>query len=107
MLIVLSGIHGIGKTTIAQELAGRLGGVCLTEAIDESIHPPSLGKSSDPMKTELWFVRQMILKEAQMIDPRTIYVADRGWSDIMAYANVILDDHSRNLFRSLFDHLPK
>jgi deoxyadenosine/deoxycytidine kinase len=107
MYIVLSGVHGIGKTTIARELAQRLGGVFLTESIDEAIPPPLLGKSGDSLRAELWFVRQMILKEAQMTDPNTLYVADRGWSDIMAYANVLLDEHSRNLFRSLFDHLPK
>ena len=107
MYIVLSGIHGIGKTTIARELARRLCGVCLTETIDDAIPPPVLGKSSEPLRTQLWFVRQMILKEAQMTDPEMTYVADRGWSDITAYANVILDEHGRNLFRSIFDHLPK
>lgn len=108
MYIVLSGVHGIGKTTIARELARRLGGVCLTEAIDDAIPPPVLGgKNTDGLKTQLWFVRQMILKEAQMTDSRATYVADRGWSDITAYANVLLDEHARNLFRSIFDHLPK
>ena|SRR3989344_7852885 len=108
MYIVLSGVHGIGKTTIARELARRIGGVCLTEAMDDAIPPPVLGgKSNDPLKTQLWFVRQMILKEAQMTDHGTIYVADRGWSDITAYANVLLDEYSRNLFRSTFDRLPK
>jgi len=107
MYIVLSGVHGIGKTTIARELAAQLGGVFLTESIDEAIPPPLLGKSSDPLRAELWFVRQMILKEAQMTDSKTLYIGDRGWSDIMAYANVVLDEHARNLFRSIFDHLPK
>lgn len=106
MLIVLSGVHGIGKTTIARLLARKLSGVCLTEVIDDAIPPPILGKS-EGLKTQLWFVRQMILKEAQMTEPKTVYVADRGWSDISCYANVILDEHSRNLFRSIFDHLPK
>ena len=49
----------------------------------------------------------MILKEAQMTNPDATYIADRGWSDITCYANVILDEHARNLFRSIFDHLPK
>ncbi|HEY9585682.1 MAG TPA: deoxynucleoside kinase [Candidatus Paceibacterota bacterium] len=107
MYIVLSGIHGIGKTTIARSLARRLSGVYLTEAIDDAIPPPVLGNGGDGLKTQLWFVRQMILKEAQMTDPGGTYVADRGWSDITCYANVVLDEHSRNLFRSIFDHLPK
>lgn len=108
MYIVLSGVHGIGKTTITRELARRLGGVCLTETIDDAIPPPVLGgKNNDGLKTQLWFVRQMILKEAQMNDPEVTYVADRGWSDITCYANIILDEHARNLFRSIFDHLPK
>ncbi|MDO8521540.1 MAG: AAA family ATPase [bacterium] len=108
MYIVFSGVHGIGKTTIARELARRLGGVFLTEAIDDAIPPPVLGgKNTDGLKTQLWFVRQMILKEAQMTDTKVTYVLDRGWSDITAYSNVILDEHARNLFRSIFDHLPK
>lgn len=108
MYIVVSGVHGIGKTTIARELARRLGGVCLTETIDDAIPPPTLGgKNNDGLKTQLWFVRQMILKEAQMTDLDGVYVADRGWSDITCYANVILDEYSRNLFRSIFDRLPK
>jgi len=107
MYIVVSGTHGIGKTTLARKLAEKLGADFLTESIDEAIHPPTLGTGGDPLKAELWFVRQMILKEAQMNDKTKIYVADRGWADIYVYANVVLDEHSRNLFRSVMDHMPK
>ena len=107
MYIVLSGVHGIGKTTIARELARHLDGVLLSEVIDDIVPPPVLGKSAEALKTQLWFVRQMILKEAQMADPRAVYISDRGWSDIIAYSNVLLDRHARELFRSLFDRLPK
>jgi deoxyadenosine/deoxycytidine kinase len=107
MYIVISGVHGIGKTTLARKLAEKLGAELLTESIDEAILPPVLGAGGDPLKAELWFVRQMILKEAQMKDTTKIYVADRGWADIYAYANVVLDEHARNLFRSVMDHMPK
>lgn len=107
MYIVLSGVHGIGKTTIAREIARRLGGTLLSEVIDDVVPPPMLGKSADALRTQLWFVRQMILKEAQMADPNVVYVSDRGWSDIVAYSNVLLDAHGRELFRSLFDRMPK
>jgi deoxyadenosine/deoxycytidine kinase len=107
MYIVISGTHGIGKTTLARNLAEKLGADLLTESIDEAILPPVLGTGGDPLKAELWFVRQMILKEAQMKDTTKIYVADRGWADIYAYANVVLDEHARNLFRSVMDHMPK
>ena len=107
MYIVLSGTHGIGKTTLAQKLAERLNAVHLTEVIDDVIAPPTLGTGGDPLKTQLWFMRQMILKEAQMTDRSMTYVSDRGWADIVAYANVILDDESRQLFHFLFDHVPK
>ena len=108
MYIVLSGAHGIGKTTLAKKLADVLNAEFLTESIDESIPPPTLGTGgSDPLRAELWFVRQMLLKEAQMSDRKKIYVSDRGWADISAYANVILDEHARNLLRSVTDHLPR
>ena len=107
MYIVLSGTHGIGKTTLAKRLAEELGAVHLTESIDEAIPPPPFGQNSNALLSELWFVRQMILKEAQMKDPKKIYVSDRGWADISAYANVLLDEHARNIFRSVYDHLPK
>jgi deoxyadenosine/deoxycytidine kinase len=107
MYIVISGVHGIGKTTLARKLAEKLGADLLTESIDEAILPPTLGAGGDPLKAELWFVRQMILKEAQMKDKTKTYVADRGWADIHAYANVVLDEHTRNLFRSVLDHMPK
>lgn len=107
MYIVISGVHGIGKTTIARELARKLDGVCLSEVVDEAIPPPKLGPGTDALRTQLWFVRQMILKESQMTDTSAVYVADRGWSDIIAYSNVTLDEHARNIFRSVFDRLPK
>ncbi len=107
MYIVLSGTHGIGKTTLAKRLAEELGAVHLTESIDEAIPPPPLGVNGNALLSELWFVRQMILKEAQMKDAKKIYVSDRGWADISAYANVLLDEHARNIFRSVYDHLPK
>lgn len=107
MYIVLSGTHGIGKTTLAKRLALELGAVHLTESIDEAIPPPALGVNGNALLSELWFVRQMILKEAQMKDSKKIYVSDRGWADISAYANVLLDEHARNIFRSVYDHLPK
>lgn len=107
MYIVISGAHGIGKTTLAQKLAEKIGAEFLTESIDEAILPPTLGAGSDPLRAELWFIRQMILKEAQMKDSTKMYVSDRGWADIHAYANVVLDEHARNLFRTVLDHLPK
>ena len=107
MYIVLSGTHGIGKTTLAKRLAEELDAVHLTESIDEAIPPPPLGMNGNALLSELWFVRQMILKEAQMKDAKKIYVSDRGWADISAYANVLLDEHARNIFRSVYDHLPK
>lgn len=107
MHIVISGVHGIGKTTLARKLAERLDADFLTESIDEAILPPSFGAKGDTLKTELWFVRQMLLKEAQMSDPSKVYVSDRGWADINVYANVLLDEHTRSLFRSVMDHMPK
>ncbi len=107
MYIVISGVHGIGKTTLSHKLAEKIGAEFLTESIDEAIFPPTLGAGNDPLRAELWFIRQMILKEAQMKDPTKMYVSDRGWADIHAYANVVLDEHARNLFRTVLDHLPK
>ena len=107
MYIVLSGVHGIGKTTLAREVAKRLNAVFITESLDEAIPPPPLGKSSESIKAQLWFMRQMLLKEAQIQDPQKTYVCDRGWMDVYAYSNVVLTEHERSLLSSIMDHLPK
>lgn len=107
MYIVISGVHGIGKTTIAREIARALSARFLTESIDEALPPPPLGKTDHALGAQLWMSRQMILKERQMTDPNGVYVADRGWADVHAYSRVVLPRDEQDLFFSIADVLPK
>lgn len=108
MYIVISGVHGAGKTTIAKELAKKIGGVYLTEAIDELIAPPQFGpKSKEKLASQFWHARQLLLKDQKMVDDSKKYVCDRGWADLYVYSRELLKDRDKDLFLSIIDHLPK
>jgi len=108
MYVVVSGAHGIGKSTICELVARRIGGIYLTEAMDEIIPPPQFGpKSPEKFEGQLWHIRQLLIKEKQITDPSKIYIADRGWADIYVYTKVLLKPESRDILNSLIEVLPK
>jgi len=108
MYIVISGVHGAGKTTLAKEVARRLGGIYLTETVDELVAPPQFGpKSKERLASQLWHSRQVLLKEKKILDDMNKYICDRGWADIYVYSRAILNEKERDLFFSIIDFLPK
>jgi deoxyadenosine/deoxycytidine kinase len=107
MYIVISGVHGIGKTTLARRVASELGGEFLPEVVDERIAPPVLGPGGNVILAELWMARQTMLKEASMRSTQKIYVADRAWADIRAYTEVLCTPHEREILFHALDQLPK
>jgi len=108
MYIVISGVHGSGKSTLALEVAKKIGGIYLTEAVDELVAPPQFGpKSKEKLASQLWHARQVILKEKRVVDDKEKYLCDRGWADIYVYSREILGGKERDLFFSIIDFLPK
>lgn len=108
MYVVISGVHGAGKSTLAREVAKRIGGVYLTESVEEFISPPQFGpKSKDKLAAQLWHTRQVLLKEKNIVDDKARYVCDRGWADIYNYGRATLEDRDKDLFFNICDYLPK
>ncbi len=108
MYVVISGAHGIGKSTTAAMVAKKLNGEYLTESLDEIIPPPQFGpKSKEKILGQLWHIRQLILKESKMINKGKLYIADRGWADIYVYSKILLNDHAQNILLSLIEAMPK
>ena len=108
MYIVISGVHGVGKSTLAKEVAKKIGGVYLTESIEECISPPQFGpKSKNKIAGQFWHTRQILLKEKKIVDDKVKYVCDRGWADVYTYCKVILDEADKDLFFNICDYLPK
>ncbi|OYT42840.1 MAG: hypothetical protein B6U88_02740 [Candidatus Aenigmarchaeota archaeon ex4484_56] len=108
MYFVVSGAHGIGKSTICKLVAKKIGGIYLSEAMDEIIPPPQFGpKSPEKVEGQLWHIRQQLIKEKQITDSSKIYIADRGWADIYVYTKVLLKPESKDILNSLIDALPK
>lgn len=82
--IVLIGIEGYwsaGKTTIASELADRLGGVYLPE-------PDHLKESQPIANLNAWYEAAFSLRQAQTFGD-TIYVADRTPLSLVAYMSAV------------------
>lgn len=107
MYIVVSGVHGIGKTTLARDIAAKLNAEYLTETIDESIPPPVLGPGGNVVLAELWMSRQTLMKESQIRSSSGIYVADRSWADIYTYSRALLAGNELAVLLHALDHLPK
>jgi thymidylate kinase len=108
MYIVISGVHGVGKSTLAKEVAKKIGGVYLTESVEEFIPPPQFGpKSKEKLASQFWHTRQILLKEKKIVDDKVRYVCDRGWADVYTYGKAILGDTDRDLFFNICDYLPR
>ncbi|MCD6367468.1 MAG: AAA family ATPase [Candidatus Aenigmarchaeota archaeon] len=105
MYVVLDGVHGIGKTTICRELGKRNGIKVLPEIKDVILPPPVLGpQSSDKLKSQLWFLRQMILKN-EKITNGSIVVSDRGITSVLLYSKVLLDEYEFELVKTIVNSL--
>jgi deoxyadenosine/deoxycytidine kinase len=108
MYVVISGAHGIGKSTTAELVAKKLNGEYLTEALDEIVPPPQFGpKSKQKIEGQLWHIRQLLLKEKKIIDSNKFYIFDRGWADVYVYTKVLLNENQRDMLLSLIEAIPK
>lgn len=108
MYVVISGAHGIGKSTTSELVAKKLNGEYLTEALDEIVPPPKFGpKSNEKVEGQLWHIRQLLLKEKRIANDNKVFISDRGWADVYIYSKAILSGDQRDLVLSLVETIPK
>ncbi|MDD5416455.1 MAG: deoxynucleoside kinase [Candidatus Aenigmarchaeota archaeon] len=109
MYVTISGVHGIGKSSICNLLVKRNKWELLPEILDVTVPPPVFGpKSEHKLLTQLWFMRQMIVRENKIrSSPDPIILCDRGWHDVLIYSKVLLNNNEFNIFQSVISAIPK
>ncbi len=109
MYITISGAHGVGKTSICKLLAKRNCWEHIPETLDTTIAPPVLGPEGNPLLGQLWFLRQMILREKKIrtIGFDSVIVADRIWNDLYVYSKSLLSEDEFKIFDSIASSIPK
>jgi len=108
--IVVEGPIGVGKTSLARRLAGRLGGQTLLEQPQEN---PFLEKfyrdgARHALPTQMFFLFQRMqqlreLAQGDLFDARVVsdFLLDKD----PIFAELTLDDDELNLYRQLYNHL--
>lgn len=106
MYIVLDGVHGIGKTTICRELSKKKEFEYIPEVRDKLLPPPILGpKSPERLRSQLWFVRQLILKDQKIRYSSGIVISDRGPISVLVYSKVLLEEYEFDLIKTIISSL--
>ncbi|GEM_PF-1977007 len=107
--VSISGVHGIGKTTICRLLARRNRWYYSPEIVDSLLPPPQFGpKSGEKLYSELWHMRQLIIRESELKRHKAdVFVSDRWWQDLAIYSQVLLSPKEYRLVESLITAVPK
>jgi len=106
MYIVIDGVHGIGKTTICKELSKKTEFKYIPEIRDKLLPPPMLGpNSSNILKSQLWFLRQAILKDQKIRSSSGIVISDRGPISVLLYSKHLLSDYDFEILKTLYNSL--
>ncbi len=86
LYISVSGVNGIGKSSIVDMLCRKNKWLQILETPDQTIKPLEIGPSAkNPIIGELWHLRQIIFREKSLRMPG-IKVADRTAQDCLVYA---------------------
>ncbi|MFH1285770.1 MAG: deoxynucleoside kinase [Candidatus Micrarchaeota archaeon] len=109
MYISISGVHGIGKSTLCRLLARRNGWQYSPEVLDTMIPPPRLGpKSPERLLGELWHMRQLILREEEIKKyNNSVLITDRWWHDLIIYGKSLLSEKEFRIFEDIITAVPK
>lgn len=87
MKIGITGLHGTGKTTLSQFIAGKRGGFkLLPEAPRQALQLGFPINENTPIETEFWIFAKQLEMELVAQDN---YIADKCFIDLLAYAMYI------------------
>lgn len=96
LYISVSGVHGIGKSSIVDMLCRKNKWLQILETPDQTIKPLEIGPSAkNPIIGELWHLRQIIFREKSLRMPG-IKVADRTAQDCLVYAKAFEKEEKIN-----------
>ncbi len=106
MYIVLDGVHGIGKTTLCKHFSKKKDFEYIPEIRDKTLPPPTLGPDSpEKLKSQLWFLRQLVLKDRKVKSSSGIVLSDRGPISVLVYSECLLNNYNFELVKTALSSL--
>jgi len=104
MYIALEGCHGIGKTTLCENLSSKYHWTFIKELKDNLLPPPKIGPEGDTFRSQMWFLNQLIYKEYQISRDNGIYIADRSKNSVLIYSKASMNDYDLDIFKGILRH---
>lgn len=104
MYVTIDGAHGIGKTTICERISEKYGWDFVRELKDNLLPPPKLGPGEDAFLAQMWFLRQLALKD-NIVSRKGNYISDRSQGAVYIYSKESLDDYELEIFKTLVQQL--
>ena len=102
MYIAVEGVHGIGKTTICRMLEKDLGFKFIPEFKDNLLPPPKIGPDGDTFLSQMWFLRQLIMKDNMMTNGG-VYLSDRSHTSIFIYSKANMSEYQFEIFKTILN----
>lgn len=106
ILIEMTGLIGVGKSTLAQGLAAKLNARILKEKYDENPYLPPVyeGRKELALKCELFFLENSLSQmSSQSLEAGKIYVADYIFEKSLIYPKLWLSDEDYAVFHSRYE----
>lgn len=104
-LVCVSGVIGVGKTTLAKKLAEVLPATVLFEPYDTNpfLAQVYAGKAELALDSQLYF----LVKRAEQLDPQNlprdrVFVTDYVFQKELIYARRLLDEHQLELYEAIY-----
>lgn len=107
-LVSIAGNIGVGKTTLAQKLASRLGSEVLLEPYDENPFMPDVyaGKKELALDSQLYFLTSRVEQlNPNMLQTGRICISDYVFEKEMIYAKCLLDTQQLSLYEKIYPPL--
>jgi 2-amino-4-hydroxy-6-hydroxymethyldihydropteridine diphosphokinase len=104
-LVSIAGIIGVGKTTLAQNLAKLLGGKLLLEAYDTNPFMPEVyaGKKQFALDSQLYFLTTRTEQlNPDVLEAGKIAVSDYVFNKELIYARLLLDARQLKLYERTY-----
>ena len=99
----ISGVHGIGKTSLVDKLSKRHGWFAFKEEFDSSPPYPLGSVGFKGFVNEMWILSNLLSSRKKGLNG--VVLCDRGFEDALAYSRALLDDELFNAFKEVWKRL--
>lgn len=103
LYVQVSGVHGVGKTSLVESLSSKRGWTALKEEVCEEPLFPLGSTGHRGFANELWILSNMLYSRRRAIEG--VVLCDRGFEDALAYSSVLLDGELFHAFKAIWRRL--